>query len=172
MKKLTTRGLLLTAVLTATSAALVPAGTVLAHHGWSTFDTRLAYYIRGEITDVRWGNPHSIVTISVDETELPDGFRDRSLPAQAREEDATATLASARPYEGGHSELRLTMAEPSWMTRWGLDRPLEVGETLEVVGYLGSANDQDLRAVMFWLADGTAIYQQLTSFPTRPEPAN
>lgn len=172
MNKLTTKGLLLTAVLTAIGAALVPAGAAIAHHGWSTFDTRLAYYIRGEITDVRWGNPHSIVTISVDETDLPEGLRDRPLPEQAREADANATLASARPYEGEHSQIRLTMAEPSWMTRWGLDRPLEVGETLEVVGYLGSANDQDLRAVMFWLEDGTAIYQQLTSFPTRPEPAN
>lgn len=172
MKRLTTKGLLLSAVLTASTAALVPAGTLLAHHGWSTFDTRMAYYVRGKITDVRWGNPHSIVTISVDETDLPRGFRDRPLPVQAREADANATLESARPYAGEHSELRLTMAEPSWMTRWGLDRPLEVGETLEVVGYLGAANDQDLRAVMFWLEDGTAIYQQLTSFPTPPEPAN
>jgi hypothetical protein len=112
------------------------------------------------------------VHLAVEETALPDGFAQRVLPQGADETDGTATLQSARPYEGEHEELHLVLAGPSWMERWGLDRPLEVGETIEVVGYLGSADDHDLRPVMFWLADGQGVWQQLTSFPERPQPAN
>ena len=57
------------------------------------------------------------------------------------------------------------------MERWGLGRPLAVGETIEVLGYFGDADSEDLRPVMFWLADGQGVWQQLTSFPTRPQPA-
>lgn len=143
-----------------------------AHHGWSSFDTSRAYYIRGTVTSVRWGNPHSEVMLRVDATDLPEGFRDRDLPPGADPEDGAATMASARPYEGEHSEIHLTLAGPGWMERWGLDRALEEGETIEVLGYLGDADSHDLRPVMFWLADGQGVWQQLTSFPTRPEPAN
>lgn len=165
------------------AAALLVAGTVapivslaplpaLAHHGWSSFDTSRAYYIRGTVTSVRWGNPHSEVTLSVDATDLPEGFRDRPLPPGADPTDGAATMASARPYEGEHAEIHLTLAGPGWMERWGLNRALEKGETIEVLGYLGDAESDDLRPVMFWLADGQGVWQQLTSFPTRPEPAN
>lgn len=147
-------------------------GTLLAHHGWSSFNSRYAYYIKGEITYVRWGNPHTLVTIKVDETALPEGFRDRTLPAGANEQSGLATLASARPYEGEHRELRLVLAGPGWMARWGLDRPLETGEVLEVVGFLSNAESQELRPMMFWLENGQGVWQQLTSLPTDPLPAS
>lgn len=121
---------------------------------------------------MRWGNPHSEVTLSVGSTALPDGFRDRPLPPGADQADGQATMASARPYEGEHTEIHLTLAGPSWMERWGLNRALEEGETIEVLGYLGSEDSHDLRPVMFWLADGQGVWQQLTAFPSRPEPAN
>ncbi|WP_108660059.1 DUF6152 family protein [Acuticoccus kandeliae] len=142
-----------------------------AHHGWSSFDTRYAYYVRGTVTYVRWGNPHSEVTLRVDPAALPEGFRARPLPPGADPRDGGATMASARPYEGEHEEIHLTLAGPGWMSRWGLDRPLAEGETIEVLGYLGSADSHDLRPVMFWLADGQGVWQQLTAFPSRPVPA-
>ncbi|WBU60573.1 DUF6152 family protein [Paracoccus albus] len=157
--------------LAGTGVAVAPLAA-LAHHGWSSFDTSRAYYIQGTVTDVRWGNPHSEVTITVDRTELPDGFRDRPLPQGANAQEGAETMASARAYEGEHEEIHLTLAGPSWMSRWGLDRPLEAGETIEVLGYLGSADSDDLRPVMFWLEDGQGVWQQLTAFPTSPEPAN
>lgn len=89
----------------------------------------------------------------------------------ADDSDGPATMASARPYDAGHDEIELVLAGPEWMRRWGLDRPLEVGAKLEVVGYLGSSDKQALRPVMFWLANGQGVWQQLPSFPQRPEPA-
>jgi hypothetical protein len=81
------------------------------------------------------------------------------------------TMASARSYGGKHEELRLVLAGPSWMQRRGLNRALEVGESIEAVGYLGATDDDELRPVMFWLASGQGVWQQLTAFPQRPEPA-
>lgn len=152
-------------------AAAGAATAAMAHHGWNSSDTRYAYYASGTVTEVRWGNPHSEVHMTIEESELPADFRSRDLPPGADETNGRATLDSARAYEGEHDELHLVLAGPSWMERWGLERPLEVGETIEVVGYLGSADDHDLRPVMFWLEDGQGVWQQLTAFPDRPEPA-
>lgn len=57
------------------------------------------------------------------------------------------------------------------MSRWGLERPLETGEKIEVIGYLNSEEDVELRPMMFWLANGQGVWQQLTSLPRQPEPA-
>ncbi|NVO25446.1 DUF6152 family protein [Donghicola mangrovi] len=165
------KSLAIAAALAAPMVATAPI-SALAHHGWSSFDTTRAYYIKGTVTDVRWGNPHSEVTMTVDQTALPEGFRTRPLPPGSDERDGEATMASARAYDGDEQEIHLVLAGPSWMARWGLDRPLEVGETIEVLGYLGAADAHDLRPVMFWLEDGQGVWQQLTAFPSRPEPAN
>jgi hypothetical protein len=42
-----------------------------AHHGWSSFDTRYAYYLTGTVTYVRWGNPHGEVTLRLQRASLP-----------------------------------------------------------------------------------------------------
>ena len=39
----------------------------------------------------------------------------------------------SKPYEGPHQELHLILAGPDWMARWGLNRPLLVGERIEGV---------------------------------------
>ncbi|WP_118132988.1 DUF6152 family protein [Oceanicella sp. SM1341] len=142
-----------------------------AHHGWTSFRTDRACYLRGAATSVRWGNPHGEVVMRADETALPEGFRQRPLPPGADEEYGRATLASARPYEGGRPALTLVLAGPSWMSRWGLDRPLEEGEVIEALGFLAAEDADTLRPVMFWTGDGQGVWQQLTAFPTLPEPA-
>ena len=79
-------------------------------------------------------------------------------------------MASARAYAGPHKELDLVLAGPDWMERWGLKRPLQAGEKIEAVGFLNDgSNGDDLRLVIFWLADGQAVWQQLTS-PSGPPP--
>lgn len=153
-------------VLVATAAPFAA-----AHHGWSSFDTSKAYYLRGELTYVRWGNPHTEVRIRVDDTNLPEGFRDRALPPDADERYGRASFKSARPYDGDHEELMLVFSGPGWMSRWGLDRPLKEGEAIEVLGFLSEGDPRGLRPVMFWLSDGQGVWQQLTSFPTMPEPS-
>ena len=151
--------------------ALLPAAPVSAPHGWSSFDPRYAYYVTGTVTYVRWGNPHSEITLRVEKASLPANWAGRELPPGANERDGRATMASARPYTGEHGELHLVLAGPSWMERWGLDRPLQVGERIEAVGYLSANGGDDLRPVMFWLESGQGVWQQLTAFPQRPEPA-
>jgi hypothetical protein len=165
------RGILIGAVLLSAAAlsGVSYVAPALAHHGWSSFDTRHAYFASGTVKYVRWGNPHSEVHLTVEATKLPANWSQRPLPLGADEGDGRATMASARPYGGEHKELHLVLAGPSWMERWGLTRPLKVGEKIEVVGFLGNADAHDLRPVMFWLADGQGVWQQLTAFPTRPE---
>lgn len=165
------RTTLATILLAAAVAAAPPVRDASAHHGWGSFDTRTAYYIRGTVTYVRWGNPHSEVTVEVEATALPDGFRERPLPPGGNEANGAPTLASARPYEGEHEALDLVLAGPSWMSRWGMERPLKQGESIEVLGFLADAESDEMRPVMFWLEDGQGVWQQLTSFPSRPEPA-
>jgi hypothetical protein len=123
------------------------------------------------VAEVRWGNPHSEVHLKVEATALPTGWSDRELPQGADEENGQLTMASARPYVGQHEQLELVLAGPGWMERWGLDRPLEVGEKIEAVGYLNGSDGDELRPVMFWLASGQGVWQQLTAFPQKPEPA-
>ncbi|WP_052954890.1 DUF6152 family protein [Microvirga vignae] len=159
------------ALAAATFLAFLPTAPVVAHHGWSSFDTRRAFYVTGTVTYVRWGNPHSEVTLRIEKAGLPANWAARELPQGADERDGRATMASARPYEGEHSELHLVLVGPSWMERWGLNRPLRVGERIEAVGYVSANGADDLRPVMFWLADGQGVWQQLTAFPQRPEPA-
>ncbi|WP_152625496.1 DUF6152 family protein [Pseudomonas amygdali] len=158
-------------VLGVATTAATHTATAWAHHGWSSFDTWHAYYVLGTVTYVRWGNPHSEITLKVDSTKVPKGLKERVLPMGADERSANATLASARPYAGEAKELRLVLAGPTWMEKWGLNRPLKEGEKIEVVGYLNSAEDHELRPMIFWLEDGQGVWQQLTALPQDPEPA-
>ena len=116
--------------------AFLPVAPVVAHHGWGTFDTRHAYYVAGTIAKVRWGNPHSDATLRVEKADLPADWSKRELPPGANETNGRLTLASARPYIGDHRELHLVLAGPAAMERWGLSRPLAVGELIEAVGFL------------------------------------
>lgn len=153
------------------SAGLASARRGHAHHGWGTFETRLAYYVTGTLGRVRWGNPHSEAVLRLEAAQLPSNWRERTLPAGANERDGRLTMASARPYTGPHKQLELVLAGPDWMARWGLTRPLQTGERLEAVGFLNSGERDHLRPVMFWLADGQGVWQQLTALPQQPEPA-
>jgi hypothetical protein len=158
-------------ILAAPLLALLAPRMAAAHHGWGTFDTRYAYFVTGTATNVRWGNPHSEVTLRVQRANLPANWLQRELPPGGNEQNYRLTMASARPYVGEHQELDLVLAGPGWMERWGLDRRLQVGEAIEAVGYLDAEGGHDLRPVVFWLSGGQGIWQQLTAFPQQPEAA-
>ncbi|MFC3228568.1 hypothetical protein ACFOGJ_15090 [Marinibaculum pumilum] len=151
--------------------ALLASERAGAHHGWSSFETRHAYYVSGTVEEVYWGYPHGEVRLRIATTEPPADLSGRDLPPGADPEIGRATMASTRPYGGDRQELRLVLAGPDWMARWGLDRPIREGERLEAIGFLQSADSSELRPVMFWLEDGQGVWQQLTSFPDAPEPA-
>ena len=172
-KALSRRGLLLGGVglALAPPLELISATSANAHHGWGTFDTANAYFAAGPLTSVHWGNPHSRAVLGVERAPLPADWTSRSLPPGANERNGRLTLASARPYEGPHRELHLVLAGPEWMARWGLNRPLQVGERIEAVGFLDTRGGHGFRPAMFWLSDGQGVWQQLTPFPRDPEPA-
>jgi hypothetical protein len=77
---------------------LLGAGAASAHHSWSSQDTRYAYYIAGEVTYVRWGNPHVEVHVRVDNNAPPADWLARPLPPGADERDGKDTMVSARAY--------------------------------------------------------------------------
>jgi hypothetical protein len=154
-----------------TAVSFLAADPVQAHHSWNSQDTRFAYYLQGTVTEVRWGNPHVEVHVRVENTAMPADWSERPLPPGADETDGQLTMASARPYNGPFQELHLTLAPPNWMERWGMNRELHVGERIEAVGFVSTSGDDELRPVMFWLADGQGVWQKLTAFPTPPEPA-
>lgn len=170
-KSATRRALLVGTAGAAGAATLAPALPAVAHHGWSSFDTRHAWYVRGTLTRVRWGYPHSGAALQLESADLPADWQQRTLPPGANERDGRLTMASARRYAGAHKQLDLVLAGPDWMERWGLKRPLRVGEKIEAVGFLSTGDGDDLRPVMFWLADGQGVWQQLTAFPQQPAPA-
>ncbi|MFY1905376.1 DUF6152 family protein [Achromobacter xylosoxidans] len=172
MVSFTTRAAAFFTLISSIGLSFILASPASAHHGWSSFDTRYAYFASGTITYVRWGNPHSEVRLKVESTRLPTNWKERDLPPGADESSARTTMASARPYGGEQKELRLVLAGPGWMERWGLNRPLKVGEKLEVVGFLNSSQDRELRPMIFWLGNGQGVWQQLTSLPQQPEPAS
>lgn len=126
----------------------------------------------GSLSRVRWGNPHSEVRITLASGPLPADLQERAIPQGANEREARETIASVRSYGGEYKELDIVLAIPEWMARWGLNRALGVGETIEAVGFLAAADDQDFCPVMFWLANWQGVWQQLTAFPLRPEPAD
>ena len=146
-------------------------GSATAHHAWTSQDTRYAYYMAGEVTYVRWGNPHVEVHLRVDNSAPPADWLSRPLPPGAEEGDGRDTMVSARAYKGVHKELYLTLAPPDWMGRWGFHRRIEVGERLEAVGFLNVDGSEEMRPVMFWVSSGQGVWQKLLPFPARPEPA-
>lgn len=153
-------------------AALLPAGPAAAHHSWDEYETRTAYYVTGTLTEVRWGNPHVMVTLRPEDADLPEDWLDRELPEGLEEIGGLDTIASARPYDGRHGELEIELAPIESLAGWGLDRELEPGERVEAVGFLHRGDDGHLRAETIWVDGGEPIRQRLLSLPDRPEPAS
>ncbi|MGI5423721.1 DUF6152 family protein [Streptomyces sp. CA-179760] len=141
-----------------------------AHHGWAEFDTTRAYYLSGELTNVRWGSPHVEVTMRVEKTAVPEGWAGRDLPADVEEMGTRDTMKATRPYDGGLKELNLVLAPPETLRDWGLDRRLETGESIEAVGFLNREHDDELRPELIYLEDGQAVRQRLLSLPDKPVP--
>ena len=69
---------------------VVPANAAQAHHGFDDFDTDRPYYLAGTVSQVRWGDPHSYFSLTL-ESDL-----DRPAPAPAR----TAAVISLTAWTG------------------------------------------------------------------------
>lgn len=143
-----------------------------AHHGWDEFDTAASYYMAGTLTEVHWGSPHIMVTLSVEEIALPDDLAGREVPDSYEEVGGREVLAAARPYAGSPGdELEIELAATEVQAQWGLDRPLRVGERIGLVGFAGHDHSGLYRADVLFLADGTASRQRLHVLQVFPTPA-
>lgn len=141
-----------------------------AHHGWDDFDTDRLYYLSGSVSEVRWGEPHSFFTVTVDE-DMPSDTPQLTLPEELQAPEDSAPIEVAPSYDGPHDALDVVIAPPSFTGPWGLDRPLRDGEQVELVGYVGRSHDDEFRPVAFWYDQGTPVNQVLgTELPTTPLP--
>ncbi|MGX1509572.1 DUF6152 family protein [Streptomyces collinus] len=132
-------------LLSATLLLAYSAGTAQAHHGFDDFDTDRLYYIAGTVSEVRWGEPHSYFTVTV-EDDLPDDTPEHDLPEGLRDAADSDPINSAPSYDGSH------------------------GERVEAVGYIGKSHNDEFRPVVFWV-DGQPVNQVLNEeLPAQPLP--
>ncbi|MET9440645.1 DUF6152 family protein [Streptomyces sp. NPDC006610] len=149
---------------------LFSAGGAQAHHGFDDFDTDRLYYMAGTVSQVRWGEPHSYFTVTV-EDGLPADAPERDLPVGLRDAADSDPISAAPSYSGSHDELAVTIAPPSFTSMWGLDRKLDDGERIEAVGYIGKSHNDEFRPVVFWVEDGQPVNQVLNEeLPATPLP--
>lgn len=161
-------GLMIASAVPATM--LIAAAPAQAHHGWDDFDTDRLYYAAGTVSEVRWGEPHSFFTVTVD-GDLPADTPERELPEELQAPEDSGPINGAPSYSGSHNALEVVIAPPSYTGRWGLDRPLRDGERVELVGYINTSHDNEFRPVAFWYDNGRPVNQVLGSeLPATPLP--
>lgn len=158
-----------TAAAVTLAAALGPVTEALAHHGWPGFLTDRLVYISGTVSSEGvWGNPHSQFDITLD-SDLPADTPDLAIPEELQGPEDSSRVNAARSYDGALTELEIIIAPPAWSGRWGLGRPLQVGERFQAVGYINRTDAGLFRPVVFWYGeDATPVNQVLgNTLPVR-----
>ncbi|ROQ05650.1 MULTISPECIES: hypothetical protein [Rathayibacter] len=154
--------------LAATIVLLTPAPAA-AHHGWDGFDTDELVYIAGTVaSEGSWGEPHTYFDTTID-TDLPADTPDLRLPEDLQGPEDSIRVESALAYAGPQDELEVIIAPPAYTGRWGLDRPLTVGERFQGVGYINRSDDALFRPVAFWYGDDAVPVNQVlgSTLPVR-----
>lgn len=122
------------------------AAPAMAHHGWSSFDQDKPLYLSGTLTQVRWQNPHTEVTLRVDATTLPEAMATRTVPTQQQSVDAAGILKKVQVPANAAGIWEIEFAPLSRMQAWGLSQPPKVGDRIEVIGYSLADDKRVLRA--------------------------
>lgn len=150
-----------TALAAVSLITLMPALPAFAHHGWAGFNTERLVYIRGTVSsDGVWGNPHSLFDVDLD-ASLPARTPRLSIPEELKDPEDSARVNAAPSYKGRHKALKIVIAPPAWSGRWGLGRPLKVGERFQAVGYINRTDDNLFRPVVFWYGNDAAPVNQV-----------
>ncbi|MCJ1674601.1 MULTISPECIES: hypothetical protein [unclassified Rathayibacter] len=145
----------------AAALVLVPAAPAAAHHGWDGFDTDHLVYIAGTVSsEGSWGEPHSYFDTTLD-GELPADTPELTIPEELQGPEDSVRVEAALAYSGSQDELEVTIAPPAYTGRWGLDRPLEIGERFQGVGYIDRTDDALFRPVAFWYGDDDVPVNQV-----------
>jgi hypothetical protein len=164
------KGRLAAATAVAAAVVLVPATPAAAHHGWDGFDTDRLVYIGGTVSsDGSWGEPHSYFDVTLD-SELPADTPDLEIPEDLQAPEDSSRVEAALAYDGTQETLEVIIAPPAWSGPWGLDRPLEVGERFQGVGYINRSDDGLFRPVAFWYGDDDVPVNQVlgSTLPAHP----
>ncbi len=164
------KGRLAAATAVAAAVVLVPATPAAAHHGWDGFDTDRLVYIAGTVSsDGSWGEPHSYFDVTLD-SELPADTPDLEIPEDLQAPEDSSRVEAALAYDGTQEALEVIIAPPAWSGPWGLDRPLEVGERFQGVGYINRSDDGLFRPVAFWYGDDDVPVNQVlgSTLPAHP----
>lgn len=149
------------AVTVAAALVLVPAAPAAAHHGWDGFDTDHLVYLSGTVSsDGSWGEPHSYFDMTLD-AELPADTPELSIPEELQGPEDSVRVEAALAYSGSQDELEVIIAPPAYTGRWGLDRPLEIGERFQGVGYINRTDEGLFRPVAFWYGDDEVPVNQV-----------
>lgn len=136
-----------------TAAALAPLAA-RAHHGWSSFDPSRPIYLEGKAAKVEWRNPHAQIHLEVPAgLKLPADLAGRSLPAQSAPVEGAAILKAAQLPTRKDKVWHIELAPISRLEAWKV-APIQVGETVAVVGYTFAAEKGDavLRAEYLFVA--------------------
>jgi hypothetical protein len=90
---------------------LLPAGPLLAHHGWSQYDPDETVTVNGLVTEVEFVNPHVMIKVESEGKTwlvvLPPiyGMQTRGLPGGALKPGMTVLLVG-HPHRTDPSEMR------------------------------------------------------------------
>jgi hypothetical protein len=118
------RARLSTALVSATVLIVISPGEAQAHHGFDDFDTARPVFIAGTVSQVRWGEPHSYFTVTID-SDRPADTPERDLPEGLRDAADSDPIGGAPSCSGSNDELEVTIAPTSFTSMWGLDRELD-----------------------------------------------
>jgi hypothetical protein len=122
-------------VLSAAIAALIPQ-IARSHHGWSGFAADTPVYLRGRVKEVKWENPHAMLTIEVqDGLDVPADLAQRPLPAQTSPVDGAALLRNTVAPPRGETEWTIELAPLFRINQWSIARPA-IGDEVEAIGYI------------------------------------
>lgn len=122
-------------VLTAAIAALAPQ-IARAHHGWSGFDANTPVYLRGKVKEVKWENPHAMLSIEIaDGLQVPAELRQRALPQQSSRVDGADILRRTVAPPRGEKEWMLELAPLFRIGQWNIPQPA-IGDEVEAIGYI------------------------------------
>lgn len=130
---------------------------VLAHHGWSGFDTSRPLYLEGRVASVSWGNPHASIEVEPKAgLAVPADLARRTVPPQSASVDAPSILSKAELPKRSVPRWTIELAPLFRMEAWQVRAP-KVGDPISLVGYAspGEQGPPVIR-VEFLFLDGKA----------------
>ncbi len=114
------------------AAAVSP---VLAHHGWSSFDTDRPIYLEGTALKVAWRNPHAELDLQLPaDLRLAPNLAQRPLPSQSAAVDGKRLLSLAQLPTRKDRVWHIELAPLTRLEAWGVAE-IKAGDAISVLGF-------------------------------------